>query len=57
MVGNGISNWDIDVSPSYPQTVFNFNLIPRSMLNKFEDNGCKYYFNDAKPSNNSKLCN
>jgi serine carboxypeptidase-like clade 1 len=28
MVGNGATDWDFDVSPSFPTTVFNFNLIP-----------------------------
>ena len=29
MVGNGATNWDFDVSPSFPKTIYNFNLIPK----------------------------
>jgi hypothetical protein len=29
MVGNGATNWDFDVSPSFTETVYNFNLIPK----------------------------
>jgi hypothetical protein len=56
MVGNGATDWDIDISPAYPEVVFNFNLIPRSLLDTFQTNDCHYYFNDVKTHNNSKLC-
>jgi len=58
MVGNGATNWDFDVSPSFPQTVYNFNIIPKSMYDTFVDNKCFYSFNDvALPEHNSALCN
>jgi carboxypeptidase C (cathepsin A) len=28
LVGNGATDWDIDINPAYPEVVFNFNLIP-----------------------------
>ena len=56
LVGNGATNWDVDISPSYPPVVYNFNLIPRTLLDTFENNDCHYYFNDVKSFNNSKLC-
>lgn len=57
MVGNGATNWDIDISPAYPEVVANFNIIPQSLLDTFESNNCHYYFNDVKTFNNTKLCN
>ena len=27
MIGNGATDFTVDVSPSYPATVYNFNLI------------------------------
>lgn len=58
IVGNGATNWDIDISPAYPEVVYNFNIIPQTLLNTFQTNGCHYYFNDLKDeSSNSKLCN
>jgi serine carboxypeptidase-like clade 1 len=44
MVGNGATNWDFDVEPSFPQTVRWFNIIPPSLLTSFQDNECHYYF-------------
>jgi hypothetical protein len=44
MVGNGATNWNFDVEPSFPQTVRWFNIIPPSLLNDFETNECHYYF-------------
>jgi hypothetical protein len=57
LVGNGATDWDIDINPAYPEVVFNFNLIPQSLKDTFLNNNCHYYFNDLKTYNNSKLCN
>ena len=56
MVGNGATHWDYDVSPSFPDTAFNFNLIPQSMLNNFTSQGCVYYFNDLRPHAGGEGC-
>lgn len=56
IVGNGATNWDLDISPAYPEVVYNFNIIPKSLLKKFQDGNCHYYFNDVKKFNNSKEC-
>jgi len=55
MVGNGATNWDFDVSPSFPETVYNFNMIPEPMLNEYNDNGCVYYFNHFRPTNGTSV--
>lgn len=57
MVGNGATDWDLDISPAFPEVVFNFNLIPKDLLDTFQTNDCHYYFNDLKVHDNSKLCN
>lgn len=57
IVGNGATNWDIDISPAYPEVVYNFNIIPKTLLDTFQENDCRYYFNDLKVHNNSELCN
>jgi hypothetical protein len=55
-VGNGATNWDYDVSPSFPETVFNFNLIPRSIIDYFSTNDCVFYFNDFIPHTGPADC-
>lgn len=55
-VGNGATNWDFDVSPSFPETVFNFNLIPKSIIDYFSANDCVYYFNDFIPHTGPAGC-
>jgi len=49
MVGNGATDWNFDVTPSFPETAHGFNLISKKLLDQFNENGCKYYFNDFKP--------
>lgn len=44
LVGNGATNWEFDVSPSFPQTVRWFNIIPPSLLTQYEQNNCYDYF-------------
>lgn len=58
IVGNGATNWDIDVSPAYPEVLYNFNIIPQTLLETFQQNDCHFYFNDLKDeSKNSQVCN
>merc|ERR1711937_282389 len=59
MVGNGATDWDFDVSPSFPETVFNFNLISQKTLDAYNDNYCVVYFNGFRPRNgtNMTVCN
>lgn len=36
--------------------MYNFNLIPKSLLDTYKENGCVVYFNDLKPPTNSTVC-
>jgi carboxypeptidase C (cathepsin A) len=57
IVGNGATNWEVDVSRSFPEVMYNFNLIQRELLNNYTSHDCKNYFNDLKPPTNSSICN
>jgi hypothetical protein len=57
IVGNGATDFTVDVSPSFSPTVYNFNLITESLYNTFEDNNCFFTFNDVIPYPNSQVCN
>jgi len=59
LVGNGATDWDFDVSPSFPETAYNFNVIPKRMLDKYQEGYCVEYFNDFKPFNGTdpEACN
>lgn len=57
MVGNGATDFNVDVSPSFPQTVYNFNLIPRDLYDTYMDNGCFESFNDVLGFTNTTVCN
>jgi len=57
IVGNGATNWDVDISPAFPEVVNGFNIITKDLLTYYQSLNCHFYFNDAKPSNNSKECN
>jgi len=48
MVGNGATDWDFDVSPSFPETLFNFNIITSQTLKEYNDNNCTVWFNDFR---------
>lgn len=56
LVGNGATNWDFDVSPSFPQIAYDFNLIPMSLYENYTKSGCKVYFNDFIPMDGPPYC-
>jgi len=35
MVGNGATDWDYDVHPSFAATVANFNIVPQTLLKEW----------------------
>jgi hypothetical protein len=37
--------------------VYNFNIIPKSLLTTYNDNACHVYFNDVKPPTPTTICN
>lgn len=55
-MGNGATQWDVDISPSFPDVMYNFNLIQKPLLDKYKSNDCINYFNDLKPPTNSTVC-
>jgi len=59
MVGNGATNWEFDVWPAFPDTVYNFNMIPKEWLDTYKENNCYYCFNDECGTNDdiSEVCN
>lgn len=56
MVGNGATNWDFDSSPSFPDTVFGFNLIPKHLLDFMKTNNCTFYLNDFRNHTGPESC-
>jgi carboxypeptidase C (cathepsin A) len=58
IVANGATDWDLDISPAFPDVVYNFNLIPPRLIKSYKDNNCTFYFRDVKPpSPDNKICN
>jgi carboxypeptidase C (cathepsin A) len=60
IVGNGATDWQYDVSPSFPEVVYNFQMVPKSMWETYHSSNCIKYFNDFRPmepAENMTLCN
>jgi hypothetical protein len=55
MVGNGATDWDFDVSPSFPSIAYNFNLVPKSLYDEYTSLECVVYFNDFKPRSGKNI--
>ena len=56
IVGNGATQWDVDVQPSFPDVMYHFNLIQKPLIDTYKSNNCVQYFNDVKPGSNSTMC-
>lgn len=44
MVGNGVTNWKYDTTPSLPQTLGGFDMIPNKWLDLYEQLLCSVDF-------------
>lgn len=56
MVGNGATDWDFDSTPTFPQTVAGFSIIPQRLNDAWLDNGCHEYFRNVFPKEGPKIC-
>ena len=56
MVGNGVTDFEVDISPSFPEIAYNFNLIPKKLFDTYTKEGCKRYFRDFKPIEGPQNC-
>jgi len=55
MVGNGCTRWH-QPKESLPYTLYNFNMIPKSLLDKFNDNKCTFSFQHVMHYDNPPAC-
>ena len=56
LVGNGATDWDYDVSPSFPEVAYQFNIISGSLLDNYRAANCEYFFNDVRNHTGSEEC-
>jgi len=56
IVGNGATDFNYDISPSFPDIAYNFNLIPKKLYDNYTKEGCKRYFRDFKPMEGPGNC-
>lgn len=56
LVGNGVTDFMIDVEPAFPPTVYNFNIILKDLYDQFNSLDCLFTFNDVIPYDNSPEC-
>ena len=56
VVGNGATDWDVDVFASGFETYLNFNILSLDLYNNLIKHKCKAYFNDVKPEEGDDEC-
>ena len=56
LVGNGVADFNIDVSPSYVPTLYNFQMIPKALYDTYTTNNCFFSFRGVLPESNSTVC-
>jgi carboxypeptidase C (cathepsin A) len=56
MVGNGATDWKYDVSPSFPEVVYNFNMIPESLWTAYNNLDCVEYFDGSVNGTDPTQC-
>ena len=56
MVGNGATDYHIDVTPAYIPTLYNFQMIPKKLYDTYTKNKCFFSFNSVLPESESEIC-
>lgn len=54
MVGNGATDFNYDIWPSYAQVIWGLQMIPTSLKDAWFDDKCHKYFHDVMPNNLTK---
>mmetsp|Transcript_30407 Transcript_30407/g.29762 ORF Transcript_30407/g.29762 Transcript_30407/m.29762 type:complete len:131 (-) Transcript_30407:462-854(-) len=55
-VGNGVTDFTIDVEPSQPDTYYNLGVIDKELYSKLTDNGCFRSFRSVIPPVSTITC-
>ena len=56
IVGNGATDWTVDVYASSIETYINFNVLPLNLYNDIITHKCKEYFSDLRPKEGDEIC-
>lgn len=56
MVGNGVTDFNIDVWSAYIPTLYNFQMIPKSLYETYVNNSCFFSFRGVLKEQNTKIC-
>jgi hypothetical protein len=49
LVGNGATDFTVDVSPSYPATLYGMQIIKKDLYDTYVNNKCFFSFNGVLP--------
>jgi len=55
-VGNGDTNYTVDIWPAFITTVYKFHLIPKSLYDQWNNNDCFFSFRHALSEDRSIIC-
>mmetsp|Transcript_30413 Transcript_30413/g.29770 ORF Transcript_30413/g.29770 Transcript_30413/m.29770 type:complete len:233 (+) Transcript_30413:583-1281(+) len=55
-VGNGGTNYTVDIWPAFITTVYKFHLIPKSLYDQWNNNDCFFSFRHALSEDRSIIC-
>lgn len=57
IIVNGATDWEIDIHPAYPEVVYNYNIIPKHLMDDYKNNNCRFlYYNEITDPHISEEC-
>ena len=56
IVGNGATDFNVDVSASFPETLYNFQIMKKPLYQYYKENNCFNSFRAVIPENHSPEC-
>jgi len=56
LVGNGVTNWDFDTTPTLPQTLGGFDMQPNNILELYQQYACNVDFHGTVTGDDELFC-
>lgn len=56
LVGNGVTNWAFDTTPTLPDTLGGFDMIPNNWLTEYQAYACKVDFHGNVTGDDPLFC-
>ena len=56
IVGNGVTDYELDMRRSFAEAAYNYKMIPKSLLDTILLNDCHFYWKNVHNNTDTEVC-